>query len=124
MSAISVRLNCRKWELSVLPCGHVCAVCREEALTNCNQWALPWFTKTYLKGTYNEMVFPLADEADWVTPNNLQKVLPPVMDKNKREDQKTKIVSDQKMKSQKKISVAGVATTATHVKLVCNHCQG
>ncbi|PWA83004.1 transposase, MuDR, MULE transposase domain protein [Artemisia annua] len=73
--------TCRQWQLSGLPCGHVCAVCRAEALTDCNQWALPWFTKTNLKGTYNEMVFPLADEADWVNPGNLQKVLPPVMGK-------------------------------------------
>ena len=27
------------------------------------------------------MVFPLADEADWVNPSNLQKVLPPVLGK-------------------------------------------
>ena len=74
-----ISCNFRQWQLSGIPCGHVCAVCRAEALTDCNQWALPWFTKTNLKGTYNELVFPLVDEADWVNPGNLQKVLPPVM---------------------------------------------
>ena len=72
---------CRQWELSGLPCGHVCAVCRYEELTNCNKWAESWFTKTALKGTYQEMVFPLEEEANWHNPGNLQKVKPPLMDK-------------------------------------------
>ncbi|PWA94666.1 hypothetical protein CTI12_AA058000 [Artemisia annua] len=71
--------TCRQWQLSGIPCGHVCAVCRVEGLTNCNQWALPWFTKTNLKGTYHEMVFPLPDEANWHNPGNLPKLKPPVM---------------------------------------------
>ncbi|PWA93179.1 transposase, MuDR, MULE transposase domain protein [Artemisia annua] len=71
--------SCRQWQLSGLPCGHVCAVCRSEGLTNCNQWALPWFTKTNLKGTYHEMVFPLPDERNWHNPGNLPKLKPPAM---------------------------------------------
>ncbi|PWA81460.1 transposase, MuDR, MULE transposase domain protein [Artemisia annua] len=68
-----------QWQLSGLPCGHVCAVCRVEELTSCNIWAQSWFTKASLKGTYQEMVFPLDEEANWHNPGNLQKVKPPVI---------------------------------------------
>ena len=82
-SIFSIKLisTCRQWQLSGLPCGHVCAVCRVEELTNCNQWAQSWFTKTNLKGTYHEMVFPLDEEANWHNPGNLQEVKPPLMNK-------------------------------------------
>ncbi|GJZ39254.1 transposase, MuDR, MULE transposase domain protein [Tanacetum coccineum] len=70
---------CRKWQLSGLPYGHVCDVCRVSGLTNCNLWAKPWFKKTTLKTTYQEMVYPLKDSKMWQAPNDLQLVLPPVM---------------------------------------------
>ncbi|GKF83038.1 hypothetical protein Tco_0244694, partial [Tanacetum coccineum] len=70
---------CRKWKLSGLPWGHVCAVCQVLGLTNCNLWAKPWFKKTTLKSTYQEMVYPLKDPKMWQAPNDLQLVLPPVM---------------------------------------------
>ncbi|PWA28985.1 hypothetical protein CTI12_AA627080 [Artemisia annua] len=73
--------TCRQLQLSGLLYGHVCAVCRAESLTNCSQFATSWFMKTNLKGTYNEMVYPLADEAKWQNPGNLQKVIPPVIKK-------------------------------------------
>ncbi|PWA71871.1 transposase, MuDR, MULE transposase domain protein [Artemisia annua] len=71
--------TCRQWQLSGLPCGHLCAVCRVKELTSCNIWAQSWFTKAALKGTYQEMVFPLDEEANWHNPGNLQKVKPPVI---------------------------------------------
>ncbi|GKA54661.1 transposase, MuDR, MULE transposase domain protein [Tanacetum coccineum] len=71
--------SCRKWQLSRLPCGHVCAVCQVSDLTNCNLWAKQWFKKTTLKSTYQEMVYPLKDPKKRQAPNDLQLVLPPVM---------------------------------------------
>ncbi|GJX36553.1 transposase, MuDR, MULE transposase domain protein [Tanacetum coccineum] len=41
--------SCRKWKLSVLPCGHVCALSRCLGMTNCNRWAKAWFSKRTLK---------------------------------------------------------------------------
>ncbi|GJS25967.1 transposase, MuDR, MULE transposase domain protein [Tanacetum coccineum] len=76
---VAFQCSCRKWQLSGLPCGHVCAVCRVSGLTNCNLWAKPWFKKTTLKSTYQEMVYPLKDPKMWQAPNDLQLVLPPVM---------------------------------------------
>ncbi|GJY86142.1 transposase, MuDR, MULE transposase domain protein [Tanacetum coccineum] len=43
--------------------------------------AKPWFTKTTLKDTYQELVNPLKDPKLWETPNDLQVVLPPIMNK-------------------------------------------
>ncbi|GJU42479.1 transposase, MuDR, MULE transposase domain protein [Tanacetum coccineum] len=46
---VAFQCSCRKWQLSELPCGHVCAVCR------------------------------VSDPKKWQAPNDLQLVLPPVM---------------------------------------------
>ncbi|GJZ38766.1 hypothetical protein Tco_0585329 [Tanacetum coccineum] len=69
----------RKWQLSGLPCEHVCAVSRVCGLINCNLWAQPWFMNTTLKDTYRELVYPLKDVSMWEAPNDLQQVLPPRM---------------------------------------------
>nr|GEU96799.1 transposase, MuDR, MULE transposase domain protein [Tanacetum cinerariifolium] len=50
---IKCECTCRKWKLSGLPCGYVCAVSRVVSLTNCNRWALDSFTKSTLKATYD-----------------------------------------------------------------------
>ncbi|GJX24205.1 transposase, MuDR, MULE transposase domain protein [Tanacetum coccineum] len=78
---LKFKCTCRKWQLSRIPCGHVCAVCRVFGLTNCSLWAKPWFTKTTLKDTYQELVYPLKDPKLWETPNDLQVVLSPIMNK-------------------------------------------
>ncbi|GJZ59491.1 transposase, MuDR, MULE transposase domain protein [Tanacetum coccineum] len=53
--------TCRKWQLSGLPCGHVLAICRVYGLTNCNGLAKRWFMRTALKGTYQELVYPVGE---------------------------------------------------------------
>ncbi|GJV37734.1 transposase, MuDR, MULE transposase domain protein [Tanacetum coccineum] len=68
--------SCRKWQLLGLPCGHVCTLSRCLGMTNCNRWAKAWFSKRTLKGTYQELVYPLADPNLWETPHDLQVVLP------------------------------------------------
>ncbi|GJT51344.1 transposase, MuDR, MULE transposase domain protein [Tanacetum coccineum] len=74
--------SCRKWQLSGLPCGHVCALSRCLGMTNYNRWAKAWFSKRTLKGTYKELVYPLADPNLWETPHDLQVVLPPALVKS------------------------------------------
>ena len=73
--------TCKKWQLSGLPCGHVCAVSRAEGLTNNSKWAIEEFLKTKLKETYEEKVYPLRDISEWSSPDNVQEVKPPVMSK-------------------------------------------
>ncbi|GJZ79384.1 transposase, MuDR, MULE transposase domain protein [Tanacetum coccineum] len=73
--------TCRRWQLSGLPCGHVCAVARVEGLTSVNQLAKPWFLNKTIKGTYAGLFFPVTDVSTWEIPNEIQQVLPPDMGK-------------------------------------------
>lgn len=73
--------TCRKWQLSGLPYGHDIAVCRVLGLSDSSQLARDWFKKTTLKSTYEPLIFPLGDVSSWETPNNIQVVEPPVMDR-------------------------------------------
>ncbi|GKB27162.1 transposase, MuDR, MULE transposase domain protein [Tanacetum coccineum] len=82
--------TCRKWQLSGLPCGHVCDVSRELNMTNSNRWAKAWFSRRTLKATYQQLVYPLPDVSLWVTPNDLQVVLPPALVKPQLGGQKNK----------------------------------
>ncbi|GJS73310.1 hypothetical protein Tco_0706151 [Tanacetum coccineum] len=68
-----------RWQLSGLPCGHVCAITRVKALTNVNNLAKPWFLNSTIKATYEGIVYPIKDIPTWQTPNDLQVVLPHVM---------------------------------------------
>ncbi|GKD28048.1 transposase, MuDR, MULE transposase domain protein [Tanacetum coccineum] len=70
-----------KWQLSGLPCGHVCAVARVEGLTSVNNLAKPWFLNKTIKGTYAGLFFPMTDVSTWEIPNEIQQVLPPDMGK-------------------------------------------
>ncbi|PWA79213.1 transposase, MuDR, MULE transposase domain protein [Artemisia annua] len=108
----------KQWKLSGLPCGHVCVVCRVEGLTNCNQWALPWFTKTNLKGTYHEMVFPLPDEANWHNPGNLPKLKPPVMVKQQSGRPKNKDRFPSK-NEEPKVKQCGRCGCKSHTREAC-----
>nr|GEV65241.1 hypothetical protein [Tanacetum cinerariifolium] len=71
--------SCLKWQLSGLPCGHVCAMSRCVRMKNCNKWEKWWFSKRTLKATYQELLYPLPDQNVWVTPNDLKVVLPPAL---------------------------------------------
>ena len=74
--------TCRKWQLSGLPCGHVCAMARFAGLRSVDQLAQPWFLNKNLKGTYAGIIYPVRDVSSWHTPNDLPLVLPPVLGKN------------------------------------------
>ena len=53
--------TCRKWDLSGLPCGHVCAVARVAGLTSVQGLVQPWFFRITLKKTY-EGLFNLVED--------------------------------------------------------------
>ena len=73
--------TCRQWQLSGLPCGHVCAVGRFAGLTSVKKLAKAWFYNTTIKGTYAEVIYPLKDITMWDMPDQLQTVSPPVVGK-------------------------------------------
>ena len=73
--------TCRKWQLSGLPCGHVIAVSISLGMGTCFPWAKDSFKKTTLRDTYQELVYPLKATSSWETPEDMQKVLPPSMEK-------------------------------------------
>ncbi|GJS66083.1 transposase, MuDR, MULE transposase domain protein [Tanacetum coccineum] len=73
--------TCRTWQVSRLHCGHVLAICRVIGLTDCNHLAKGWFMRIALKGTYQELVYPMGEVSSWQIPNYLPDVKPPHMDK-------------------------------------------
>nr|GEW36626.1 transposase, MuDR, MULE transposase domain protein [Tanacetum cinerariifolium] len=73
--------TCRKWQVLGLPCGHVLAICRVIGLRDCHRLAKGWFMRIVLKGTYQELVFPVGGVSSWQIPNYLPVVKPPHMDK-------------------------------------------
>ncbi|GJT59922.1 transposase, MuDR, MULE transposase domain protein [Tanacetum coccineum] len=73
--------TCRKWQVSGLPCGHVLAICKVIGLTDCHRLAKGWFMRIALKGTYQELVYPVGEVSSWQIPNYLPVVKPPHMDK-------------------------------------------
>ncbi|GKB35378.1 transposase, MuDR, MULE transposase domain protein [Tanacetum coccineum] len=74
-----VQCSCRKWQLSGLPCGHICVVSRFLKMSNSNRWAKAWFSRRTLKATYQKLVYPLLDVSLRVIPNDLQVMLPPAL---------------------------------------------
>ncbi|GJW68034.1 transposase, MuDR, MULE transposase domain protein [Tanacetum coccineum] len=72
--------ECRKWQLSGIPCGHVIAVTRFMGLTDCVQFVLDWFKKPKYQGTYSESIHFLGNMQLWEFPHNIQKVIPLRMD--------------------------------------------
>ncbi|GKD95735.1 transposase, MuDR, MULE transposase domain protein [Tanacetum coccineum] len=75
------KCTCRRWQLSGLPCGHVCTVARVEGLTSVNQLGKPWFLNKTIKGTYAGLFFLVTDVSTWEITNEIQQVLPPDMGK-------------------------------------------
>ncbi|GJR24965.1 transposase, MuDR, MULE transposase domain protein [Tanacetum coccineum] len=53
--------ECRKWQLSGLPCGHVIAITRFLGLTDCVHYASDWFKKPKYQGTYSESIHSLGN---------------------------------------------------------------
>ncbi|GJU36912.1 transposase, MuDR, MULE transposase domain protein [Tanacetum coccineum] len=72
--------ECRKWQLSGIPCGHVIAVTRFIGLTDCVQYVADWFKKPKYQGTYSESIHFLGNMSQWDFPQNIQKAIPPRID--------------------------------------------
>ncbi|GJR24710.1 transposase, MuDR, MULE transposase domain protein [Tanacetum coccineum] len=65
--------ECRKWQLSGLPRGHVIAVTLFLGLTDCVQYVSDWFKKPKYEGTYSESIHFLRNMQQWEFPQNIQK---------------------------------------------------
>nr|GEV15323.1 hypothetical protein [Tanacetum cinerariifolium] len=63
--------TCRKWQVLRLPCGHVLAICRVIGLTYYTRLVKGWFMRIALKGTYQELVYPVGEVSSWQIPNYL-----------------------------------------------------
>ncbi|GKE16633.1 transposase, MuDR, MULE transposase domain protein [Tanacetum coccineum] len=72
--------QCRKWQLSRIPCGHVIAVTRFLGMTDCVQFVADWFKKEKYQGTYAESIHFLRNIQEWEFPLHIQKAIPPKMD--------------------------------------------
>ncbi|PWA22618.1 hypothetical protein CTI12_AA629230 [Artemisia annua] len=72
--------ECRKWQLSGIPCGNVIAVCRFLGLTNCEQYVQDWFKKEKYQATYAESIQFFGNFNEWEYPSHIHPVTPPNMD--------------------------------------------
>ncbi|GJR47674.1 hypothetical protein Tco_1315777 [Tanacetum coccineum] len=52
-----------------------------ELCNDCHRLAKGWFMRIALKGTYQELVYPVGEVSSWQIPNYLPVVKPPHMDK-------------------------------------------
>ena len=71
--------DCRRWQLSGVPCGYCIACCREERIDPETTVHDCYTVQTYLKA-YGYTLVPLADPKHWVIQNGY-KVHPPVFTK-------------------------------------------
>ncbi|GJS97887.1 transposase, MuDR, MULE transposase domain protein [Tanacetum coccineum] len=72
--------ECRKWQLSRIPCGHIIAVTRFLHLTDCVQYVSDWFKKEKYQGTYAESIHFLGDMQEWEFLSHIHLAIPPRMD--------------------------------------------
>ncbi|GKF28581.1 hypothetical protein Tco_0094923, partial [Tanacetum coccineum] len=57
--------TCRKWQVSGI------AIFRVIGLTDCHRLAKGWFMRIALKGTYQELVYPVGEVSSWQIPNDM-----------------------------------------------------
>ena len=111
--------TCRQWQLSGLPCGHVCAVGRFAGLTSVKKLAKAWFYNTTLKGTYKDIIYPLKDVTEWDTPDDIEPVSPPLATKRPagRPKKRNRIPSQGEVPTRNSCGRCG---GAGHNRLTCN----
>ncbi|PWA85223.1 phospholipase-like protein [Artemisia annua] len=71
--------DCRKWQLSGIPCGHVIAVSRFLGQTNCLKYVQYWFKKEKYQATYAESIQFVGNYKEWEYPDHIHPVTPPIM---------------------------------------------
>lgn len=111
--------TCRQWQLSGIPCGHVCAVGRFAGLSSVKKLAKAWFFNSTLKGTYGDIIYPLKDVTMWDTPADIQCVSPPVATKRPagRPKKRNRILSQGEVPTRNSCGRCG---GAGHNRLTCN----
>lgn len=72
--------ECRKWQISGIPCGHVIAVTRFLNLTDCVQYVHDWFKKEKYQATYAESIQFVGNFNEWEYPSHIHPLTPPTMD--------------------------------------------
>ncbi|XP_044497711.1 uncharacterized protein LOC123219789 [Mangifera indica] len=71
--------SCKKFQLSHIPCTHVVAVARFQNLSDCYQWVSKYYSTEYWQAVYRESVEPLGDPSEWLRPENLPEIQPPLI---------------------------------------------
>ena len=79
VNLLTKQCECRKWELSGIPCGHVIAVSRFLGQTNCVQYVEHWFKKEKYQATYAESIQFVGNFNEWEYPSHIHPVTPPNM---------------------------------------------
>ncbi|GJV13285.1 transposase, MuDR, MULE transposase domain protein [Tanacetum coccineum] len=80
VNLMSRSCQCRKWQLSGIPCGHVIVVTRFLGLTDCVQFVADWFKKEKYQGTYAKSIHFVGDMHEWELPSHIHPAIPPRMD--------------------------------------------
>nr|XP_043625426.1 uncharacterized protein LOC122596843 [Erigeron canadensis] len=73
--------TCGKWQTSGFPCGHVIKVALHLNQDDSSVYAMECYTSEAYRQTYAEIVYPMPHPSEWEIPDDLQTVLPPVMDR-------------------------------------------
>ncbi|KAE8663759.1 Nucleobase-ascorbate transporter 4 [Hibiscus syriacus] len=82
----------KKWKTSGYPYGHVIKVALHLNQDDSRTYAIYCYTTEVYRHTYAEIVYPIPYPSEWDIPNDLQTVLPPVMDNRLHGRPKNKIV--------------------------------
>ena len=80
---VNLRTNecdCRKWQLSGIPCGHVIAVSRFLGQTDWLKYVQDCFKKVKYQATYAESIQFVGNYKEWEYPDHIHPVIPPYMD--------------------------------------------
>ncbi|GJS63870.1 transposase, MuDR, MULE transposase domain protein [Tanacetum coccineum] len=110
--------QCRKWQLSGLPCGHVIAVTKYLGLTDCLQFVSDWFKKPKYQGTYAEPIHFIGNVQEWEFPQHIRKAIPPRMDN----PQPGRPKNTNRIKSQDPVELERFSTN--QVKRILNYSLG
>nr|XP_043639460.1 uncharacterized protein LOC122610545 [Erigeron canadensis] len=73
--------TCGKWQTSSFPCGHVIKVALHLNQDDSSVYTMECYTSETYRQTYAEIVYPIPHPSEWEIPDDLQTVLPPVMDR-------------------------------------------
>ncbi|KAE8704176.1 putative ubiquitin-protein ligase [Hibiscus syriacus] len=72
--------SCKKWQTSGYPCGHVIKVALNLNQYDSSAYAMDCYTTEVYRQTYAEIVYPCPHPSEWDIPDDLQIILPTIMD--------------------------------------------